>query len=79
MTTATAGRTGSLIIRGAQVWDGLERGFVTRDLGIINGRVMEDRSTHAASDEPEVIDGAGRWVIPGLIDAHFHAYAVSMD
>lgn len=40
---------------------------------------MEDRSTHAASDEPEVIDGAGRWVIPGLIDAHFHAYAVSMD
>lgn len=28
---------------------------------------------------PRVVDGAGKWVVPGLIDAHFHAYAVSMD
>lgn len=65
-------RTGSLNILGAAVWDG-ER-FIPRDLHIVDG-VVADRP----ADGSATVDGRGRWLIPGLIDAHFHAYATSMD
>ncbi|MBS1674981.1 MAG: amidohydrolase family protein [Actinobacteria bacterium] len=65
-------RTGSLSILGAAVWDG-ER-FTTRDLNIVDGAVADRPDADAAT-----IDGRGRWIVPGLIDAHFHAYATSMD
>ncbi len=64
----------SLTVRGARVWGGSERGFEVRDLYLVDG-VVAERPDPAA----EVLDGAGRWLIPGLIDAHFHAYATSMD
>jgi imidazolonepropionase-like amidohydrolase len=67
-------RTGSLIITGAQVWDGA--GFSARDVHIVDGRVV---STSEADADAERLDASGRWLIPGLIDAHFHAYATSMD
>ena len=65
-------RTGSLSILGAAVWDG-ER-FAVRDLHIVDGTVADRHAGDAAT-----VDGRGRWLIPGLIDAHFHAYATSMD
>lgn len=61
-----------LTISGAQVWDG-ER-FERRDLHFAEGRVCERPQPDA-----DVVDGADLWVVPGLIDAHFHAYATSMD
>lgn len=66
--------TGSISIRGARVWDATRSEFVGRDLDIVDGRVVD-----RAPSDIEIIDAAGCWVIPGLIDAHFHAYAVSMD
>ncbi|MCW4457494.1 amidohydrolase family protein [Microbacterium sp. MPKO10] len=66
--------SGSMTITGAQVWAGAERGFVDRDVAIVNGFVVDRPSSEAVT-----IDGSGRWVVPGLIDAHFHAYATSMD
>ncbi|GAA4481599.1 amidohydrolase family protein [Microbacterium panaciterrae] len=65
-------RTGSLSILGAAVWDG-DR-FTKRDLHIVEGTV----SDRPAADTTTV-NGRGRWLIPGLIDAHFHAYATSQD
>ncbi|MFE6997162.1 amidohydrolase family protein [Microbacterium sp. NPDC057659] len=65
-------RTGSITITGAQVWDGA--GFAPRDVHITDGRVTAGPAADAAT-----LDGAGRWLVPGLIDAHFHAYATSMD
>lgn len=65
---------GSLVITGASVWRGAQRGFETQDLIITNGLIADQASEHA-----RIINGAGKWVIPGLIDAHFHAYALSMD
>lgn len=65
-------RTRSLTITGAQVWDG-DR-FVERDVHIVDGTVAE-----AAAPDAERLDATGRWIVPGLIDAHFHAYATSMD
>ena len=64
----------SLRITGAHVWDGTVRGFVDRDLCIVDGIVAE-----RADASTEVLDASGGWIVPGLIDAHFHAYATSMD
>lgn len=70
----TSAKSGTLTITGAQIWDGKDNGFTQRDLAVVNGRVVD--KPHATG---ETIDGSGKWIIPGLIDAHFHAYAVSMD
>lgn len=66
--------SGSIMIAGAHVWAGVERGFVEQDLAIVDGLVVD-----RPAPESERIDGGGHWLIPGLIDAHFHAYATSMD
>ncbi|RIK15119.1 MAG: amidohydrolase family protein [Acidobacteria bacterium] len=66
--------TGSLTITGAQVWEGAGRGFVERDVAVVDGLVA-DRPAPGA----ETLDGSGCWLVPGLLDAHFHAYATSMD
>lgn len=79
MAEMMASQTGSLIISGAQVWDGIKQGFVERDLCIEKGLVVDPPASQKMDGGPRVVDGAGKWVVPGLIDAHFHAYAVSMD
>lgn len=66
----------SLIISGARIWQGPQRGFVDSDLIIDSGTVVEQPSP---GTDYERLDGSGKWVLPGLIDAHFHAYATSMD
>lgn len=62
----------SLSIIGAQVWNG--SGFDACDVHILDGLVVD-----AAPEGAEVLDGSGGWLLPGFIDAHFHAYATSMD
>ena len=44
-------------------------GFVERDV-FIDGGVFA-----AAADDAEVIDATGCYVIPGLVDLHFHGSA----
>lgn len=65
-------RTAAISIVGAQVWSG--EAFTERDVHITDGLV-----SGAAAPDATVVDAAGKYVIPGLIDAHFHAYATSMD
>lgn len=75
--TRFRGRGGSVRIRNGLVFDGdsatlSERDVVVRD-GVILG-VGEDAPADAA-----VIDARGGLVTPGFIDAHLHAYAVSLN
>jgi imidazolonepropionase-like amidohydrolase len=65
---------GSLNIVNGQVWRGADRGFVPQDVFITEGLVSETPAPGAT-----VVDAAGKWVVPGLVDAHFHAYATSQD
>lgn len=65
-------KTQSLSILGAQVWNG--EGFTSRDVHISDGVVVD-----VPAEGAEELDGTGGWLLPGLIDAHFHAYATSMD
>ena len=66
-----------LLIRGGLVIDPARGLEAVRDVLIAGGRVAEVRagpSRRSASAAPgtRVIDAAGRWVLPGLIDMHVH-------
>ncbi|GAB2882603.1 N-acyl-D-amino-acid deacylase family protein [Nocardioides pacificus] len=62
-----------LVIRGGTYFDGHGAPGVVADVGVRDGRVA------AVSPDPlplgpdtEVVDAAGRWVMPGFVDAHTH-------
>ncbi len=55
-------------IKNASVFS-MEQGFVEKDIYIENGYFVEEEQY---TNEGEVIDGTGCYVIPGLVDVHFH-------
>lgn len=70
----------TLILNNCTVFDGVDDGLLPgRSLVIRDGRIAEihDRAQHA--EAATVIDLGGRTVMPGLIDAHFHAYAAEVN
>ena len=62
-----------VIIREGLWFDGTGRAPQTRTLGIRDG-VVATVSAEALDETgcPEVIDAAGKWVVPGFIDVHTH-------
>jgi cytosine/adenosine deaminase-related metal-dependent hydrolase len=76
--------SGRLMIRGAQVWDpaGDVHDPWVRDV-LVEGALIHavlppgDPLTAdwlAADPAPEVLEGAGRLLMPGFVNAHFHSY-----
>jgi N-acyl-D-aspartate/D-glutamate deacylase len=61
----------SLVIRNGTVYDGTGSPPIQADLGVRDGKVATIGSIEPGSAERE-IDAAGKWVIPGMIDAHTH-------
>ncbi len=71
-TPAPADESG-FVIRGARVFDG------ERDLGIAtvvvrDGRIQSVSADAAVPEGMAVVDGAGKTLLPGLFDAHVHAW-----
>ena len=66
----------SLLIRGGRVIDPASRTDAVVDLLIVDGRIAERRAPAAARGPvppgERVIDAAGQWVVPGLVDMHVH-------
>jgi dihydroorotase len=62
-----------LLIRGGRVLDPGRRVDGMLDVGIRDGRIVAVRKGISASSAAEVVDAAGRLVVPGLIDDHVHA------
>ncbi|MEP9364512.1 amidohydrolase family protein [Nocardioides sp. CN2-186] len=61
------------IIKNGRWFDGTGAASAIRNLGVRDGRVVT--ISPDALDEtgcPEVVDAAGQWVIPGLVDIHTH-------
>lgn len=61
----------------ALVFDGESSDLAEHPIHIASGRIVSMEGRGQA--EAEVIDARGRLVTPGLVDAHFHAYGVSLD
>ena len=65
--------TFDVVIRGGLWFDGTGAPGQPRELGIRDGRLVEASTTPLAiGAATEVIEAAGRWVMPGFIDVHTH-------
>lgn len=60
------------LIRGATVLTGTGTRLDGSDVLIVNGRIEAVGKDLHAPDGANVIDAAGRWVTPGIIDIHSH-------
>lgn len=73
-----------LVITHARIFDGNSASLVDGDVVVRNGRILAvvadgDERPAGIDDHTTVVEADGKVVIPGLIDAHFHAYAVGLD
>jgi imidazolonepropionase-like amidohydrolase len=66
----------SLSIINAAVFDGESGDLVDGPVHVENGRIVDIGGSFTAD---QVIDARGGTVLPGLIDAHCHAYGISLD
>lgn len=62
----------SITITNAVIWDG-DAARTFGGIRVVDGRITDIGAAVAGGDN--VFDAGGRTVLPGLIDAHFHAYA----
>lgn len=70
---ATPVPANSFVVRGARVFDG-ERDLGTATVVVREGRVASVGADAADAGSLPVIDGTGKTLLPGLIDAHVHAW-----
>jgi N-acyl-D-aspartate/D-glutamate deacylase len=66
-----------VIVRNGLWFDGTGAAPQLRTLGIRDGivaRIVSDGSSEPLDETgcPDVIDAAGRWIVPGFIDVHTH-------
>lgn len=74
---AQAPAAASFVIRGARVFDGVrDRGRT--DVLVTDGRIAAIGAAVRAPAAATEVDGRGKTLLPGLIDAHVHAYGDAM-
>jgi len=70
---AADGRGNSFVVRNARVFDG-EQGIGVATVVVREGLVESVGADVAVPDGLPVVDGTGKTLLPGLIDAHVHAW-----
>lgn len=65
------------VVRNARVFDG-ERTLEAHDVLVVDGRIATVGEDLDAPDGAREIDGAGRTLLPGLIDAHTHTISAEV-
>jgi dihydroorotase len=68
-----------LLLKGGHVVDAKNQLSAIRDVAIANGRIALVAENISASEARRVVDVAGLYVTPGLVDMHVHAFAASMN
>ncbi|PPF88292.1 amidohydrolase family protein [Subtercola sp. Z020] len=68
--------TGTLTVTNALVFDGTSDDLTEADITVVDGVIAEVGP--GLTPVGRVLDAKGRTVVPGLIDAHFHAYSTAM-
>ena len=71
-STYKAMTAGPVLIRGAHVFDGAGAELSKADLLLEDGKITALGENLEAPEGATVIDGAGKWVTPGIIDVHSH-------
>ncbi|MEA5455599.1 amidohydrolase family protein [Sinomonas sp. JGH33] len=71
--------TTPIVIRNAGVLDVHAGTYSTADVVSVDGKIRSVAADADAPTDARVIDGSGKFVIPGLIDAHVHVVASSAD
>lgn len=67
----------NLTIMNGLIFDGLSSELVEGGIRFADGKIVEIGDVRVV-DDAATFDASGRVIIPGLIDAHFHAYAISL-
>lgn len=73
----TARETKSIILNNVVIFNGKEESTVRGSVRIDGNRIRTVSTEPIGSDRDrpvEVIDGQGKFLMPGLIDAHWHAF-----
>src|ERR1700758_3768625 len=68
---------GTLSIINAAVFDGSSDALTDGPVHVADGRIVSVGEAPQPADQ--VIDARGGTVLPGLIDAHCHAYGIGLD
>ncbi|QPZ38136.1 metal-dependent hydrolase family protein [Paramicrobacterium chengjingii] len=68
--------TANLTIINALLFDGTSEDLNEGTLHVRDGKIVDGGD---AAPDASVIDAGGRVVMPGLIDAHFHAYGITLN
>jgi adenine deaminase len=76
LVNVAMGRTpADMVIKNGQ-WVCVQTGEIlpNTDLAIVEGRIayVGENADHAIGPQTEVLDAAGRYLVPGLLDAHMH-------
>jgi len=70
MIDAGAGRTpADLVVRNVGMLDVVSGAVTTTDIAVVGDRIV---GTHGAYQGEQVVDGSGRFAVPGFIDTHLH-------
>lgn len=70
----------SVLFRNAVIFDGWSETLAQGDVLVADGVIQAvSEPPIAAGGDVEVVDCAGRTLMPGLIDAHVHVYAASVN
>lgn len=73
-----AATSGTFVIRDVRLFDGIE--VIERTSVLVReGKIAEVGPRVGAGAGTQVIEGAGRTLIPGLIDSHTHAFGDALD
>lgn len=71
-STYQAPASGPTLLRGATVFDGLGAELANTDVLIVDGRISAIGQGLSPPQGADVVDASGRFVTPGIIDAHSH-------
>jgi len=75
LTDVSAQQKYDLLLKGGHVIDPRNRISAVRDVAIADGKVAAVATNIAPADALKVVDAAGYYVTPGLVDIHVHVYA----
>jgi imidazolonepropionase-like amidohydrolase len=68
-----------IVFQSARVFDGESEVLREGVNVVVNGGFIREVSDRPIQDDAEVIDCGGRFLMPGLIDAHVHVYAAGLN